>query len=149
MSRTAPFVVGRYWLRVPASEWLEVKHGVKNEFRNTMASVSLSRIQKPTPVVTFTSAHNRFQQNEFDCRLMILEEAWREPLGAISQESLEREGFETLHDFKVHWTSKRRRRFNPLLPVYVYRVRHVEGDWKREWADHLFNRLYPEELHGL
>lgn len=148
MSGTPLLSVARYWLRVPASEWIEVKHGVKSEFRNTQTTISLSRVEKPTPVLTYTRTSNT-HVNEFESRLMLLEESWREPLGAISAESLEREGFDTLHDFKVHWTSKRRRRFNPLMPVYVYRVRQLEGDWHREWADHFFNKLYPEDLRGL
>lgn len=143
MNRTEPVAVGRYWLRVPASEWLEVKHGVKDEYRNTRPSLSLSRVQKPTPVIAFTVS-----ANNFDSRLMVIEEAWKEPLGAISEESLRREGFETLREFKTHWTSRRRRRFNPLLPVYVYRVRHLEEGEERKWADRIFTKLYPEEYRG-
>lgn len=132
--------VSRLWLRVPTCEWAAVKHGVKTEFRGFRA-LSLANVEKPTPVLLFKRTNVILEM-----RMAILLEAWSEPLGAISDESLRNEGVDTVAEFKMRWTAHRDRRFDPLKKAYVYRVRLWQPADEREWADKLFKKLYPEAL---
>lgn len=79
---------------------------------------------------------------------MVLEKAWKEPLGAISEESLAAEGHDTLAQFKVRWAAEHRGRFGPLTPVIVYRVRPWTPEDDVYWREKFFRHLYPEDLCG-
>lgn len=73
---------------------------------------------------------------------MLMTETWQEPLGAISEESLEREGFPDVAHFRRYWMQRTRRRFRPLQMVRVFRVRRLEqADWM-EQAERVMERLY-------
>lgn len=140
MGRDRP-TVSRHWLRVPNCEWAAVKHGVKPEFRTHYRTLSLTNVEKPTPVILFKT-----NPSGLDTRLAVLVKAWCEPLGAISEESLGYEGVDTLAEFKIRWTASREPRFDPLKKVYVYHVRQWQPGEEREWADAIWNKLYPEEF---
>lgn len=139
-----------FFLRVPAIDWVPVTHGVKSEFRAAPNQVpqALLRdtIELPTPVVAYRvsteggHAHRLIHAH----RLMVLEETWVEPLGAISEEGLRREGFESVAHFRRYWMARSRRRFRPLQKVRVFRVRLiVPGDWEA-FAEVFMDRLYGE-----
>jgi hypothetical protein len=77
------------FVRVPDAEWGLVKYGNKREFRAACAKHSpLRNVATPTPAVAYCV--NSF--GEYRSALMVLENIWREPLGAISPESLAAEG---------------------------------------------------------
>lgn len=132
------------FLRVPNSEWISVSRGSKREFRASQRAVSaLWNVEPPTPVV----AYRQHKVYGYDSKLMVLEEKWQEPLGAISAESLRREGFETLTEFRKHWMRRERRRFAPTRLVTCYRVRPwLEVD-KEIMGRSLLETLYGEFLH--
>lgn len=73
---------------------------------------------------------------------MVMEETWKEPLGAISAESLEREGHADLAHFRRYWMQRTRRRFRPNAIVTAYRVRAFTPEDTRRFADALIERLY-------
>jgi hypothetical protein len=132
------------FLRVPVRDWPAVKRGIKTEFRaGTGKSATPQLFGVPTPVPAVAYA---IRQGRHDARLMVLEECWQEPLGAISQHSLALEGFETLADFRAYWIERERKRFTPTRQVFVYRVR----PWEQrddEWAaPKLLQHLYGEFL---
>lgn len=107
------------FLRVPPVDWAAVKHGSKTEFRMP-GSASLAHywdIDVPTPVVAYTVRSGLHYSH-----LMVLCRVWREPLGAISPESLEREGFTDINHFRRYWMSRTHRRFTPLTSVMAYTV---------------------------
>lgn len=132
------------FLRVPVTDWPAVKRGIKTEFR--AASFDQRKtlpwtLVLPTPVVAYSVG--RTEDNAHDAQLMVCERAWFEPLGAISPESLAREGFASLAEFRRYWMRRERKRFSPLRKVVCYRVR----PW-RDGDDEFFARLLLERLYG-
>lgn len=133
------------FLRVPASEWVDITRGVKTEFRATPNAVTqVLHLEPPTPVVAYRVIRARGADSSHDSALMMLEETWQEPLLAISEESLRREGHKDIAHFRRYWMARTRRRFAPTRMVRVFRVRPwAEGDWQAG-AEMLMNRLYGE-----
>ena len=108
------------FVRVPSNEWHAAKGGYKREIRSRQSSVTaLHGLSLPTPCV----AYRLYPQYGYDAALMVLEGAWREPLGAISDESLANEGYATMAEFRRAWVVREKRRFLLLAPVTVHRVR--------------------------
>lgn len=83
---------------------------------------------------------------EPESKLMVLERTWREPLGAISSESLEREGFESIAHFRRYWMGRQKQRFRPLLEVQVYRVRPFTETDREALGLALLDKLYGEHM---
>lgn len=137
------------FVRVPRAEWAAVTVGAKREFRAACGRHSaLWNVHLPTPAVAYTI--DTF--GRYDSSIMVVEEVWREPLGAISSASLAAEGFATLGEFRRHWMDREHRRFPPLRMTTVYRIRPwAEGD-DRRMADAMLRRLYgeflPRPTHG-
>lgn len=132
------------FLRVPLIDWAAVKTGHKTEFRGAGGRdvTQLWNIQCPTPVVAYTV----YPGPRHESLLMVLEETWREPLVAITPESLEREGFADLATFRRYWMTRTKRRYRPLTNVQVYRIRlWREGDEEALGAG-LLRRLYRDHL---
>lgn len=144
MPRGEKLQIARRWLRVPVYEWPAIKYGQKREFRSTFRVLSLVACEKPTPVIGYRSGGG-----DYDQRIMVLENSWSEPLGAISPESLAAEECDTLKEFKTRWAVNHTGRFSPLQTVYVYQVRPWGDSDQEHWEKHIFNKLYPEEVRGL
>lgn len=133
--------VSTTFLRVPSRDWPAVKRGYKSEFRagsGKGAVPQLFGVETPCPVVAYTIRNGRYE-----AQMMVLEALWQEPLGAISPESLEREGFKTFADFRTYWIERERKRFRPTRQVFAYRVRQ----WAPRDADHLAGQLF-RHLYG-
>ena len=131
------------FLQVPVADWPAVKHGMKTEFR--LAGAGLLNLQLPTPVVAYMT-QRRPKRHEH--ALMVLEEAFREPLGAISPESLAREGFPDMAHFRRYWTMRTKTRFRPLQEVQAYRVRPWHDGDAEALGLVLVTRLYGEYMNG-
>lgn len=128
------------FLRVPATDWLAVKIGAKTEFRQPSGNITqLWNVKPPTPVVGWSMSGER---KNHDAILLVLEETWREPLGAISAESLAREGHPTVAHFRRYWMARTKRRFSPLSEVHVYRVKLFTPDDAPAMGVRLLERLY-------
>lgn len=141
--------VATTFLRVPRHDWPAVKRGYKSQFRAGNAVPQLFSIQTPTVVVAYSVRNRRHDE----C-LMVLEKLWQEPLGAISPESLEREGFASFERFRDDWMVREKRRFSPTRQVFVYRVRAFTPADIKPAAARLFAHLYgdflgPESRHLL
>lgn len=136
------------FLRIPRFDWPSVTTGEKTEFRAAgRHALAASRITFPVPVVGYTVWEHKPKTS----RLLLLEHADTEPLGAISEESLRREGFwtgnhrESYKAFQHYWRHRRRHdAFRPLTTVWVYRVRPFTVDDVEPSARRLFERLYGE-----
>lgn len=133
--------VSTTFLRVPTRDWAAVKRGYKTEFRAGVgknAVPQLFGVQTPIPVLAYSIRNGRH-----DAQMMVLEALWQEPLGAISPESLAREGFASLADFRAYWVAREHKRFTPTRQVFAYRVRQ----WAPGDADALAQRIF-EHLYG-
>lgn len=133
------------FLRVPPAEWARVRLGNKRVFRGSPGrSSGLWNTEVPTPVVAWTLVNGVYKS-----QLMVLEQARREPLGAITAEGLAEEGFEGEHafaQFRRYWCEREKRRFRPLMEVAVYRVRPFGSNDRQMMADLLLTRMYGEWL---
>jgi hypothetical protein len=130
------------FLRVPTQEWGAVRRGQKREFRAGSGIVSqLHAVKPPMPVVAYSVG----VQGRHDAELMVLEAMWREPLGAISPESLANEGCESLAEFRRRWMIRERKRWRPTRVVSVYQVRLWRPGLDDEvMGDRLLRHLYGE-----
>jgi hypothetical protein len=136
--------VSTTFLRVPARDWPAVKRGYKTEFRagnGRNAVPQLFGIHTPCPVVAYS-----IRNGHYDAKVMVLEELWQEPLGAISPESLAREGFKTFAEFRTYWLERERKRFRPTRQVFAYRVRPWAPQDADTLAGRMFSHLYGEFL---
>lgn len=130
------------FLRVPSEDWPAVRIGAKTEFRASGRAVTqLWNVTCPMLVVGY-----RVRRGQHDSRLLVLEETHTEPLGAISPESIAREGFESLADFRRYWMGRTKQRFKPLTQVQVYRVRLAQREDVATLGLKLIERLYQEHL---
>lgn len=130
---TTPF------LRIPAQDWASVVHGAKTEFRQPGGASTPSLTLRPAVVVGWCLRRHGPREH----RLLVLEDCWREMLGAITPESLEAEGFGTLREFATYW----RRRYQsagykPLSIVLAYKVRPFRPADFDDFAGGLFEHLY-------
>lgn len=131
------------FLRVPVADWVHVSRGLKTEFRASAGACSaMWNLEPPAPVVAYRASHTL----GYDSKLMVLEEKWQEPLGAISEESLKREGFETLGEFRKYWCARERRKFAPMRLVTCYRVHGFTFQDELDMGKRLLERLYGEFL---
>jgi hypothetical protein len=127
---------------VPKADWGLVRAGRKTEFRaSPSVCPQLWKVEPPVPVVAYAVFGDRYKKE-----LMVVEEAWREPLGAITEESLRRERQPDLAHFRRYWMARENTAFKPMRMVSVFRVRPWrEGD-DRAMADRLLELLYGEFL---
>jgi hypothetical protein len=129
------------FLRVPYMEWSQVTAGRKTEFRASPRSCGqLWDVEPPVPVVAYAIMPGGAYKRE----MMILEETWREALGAISDESLKREGQPSKAHFRRYWMIREKTAFRPLRTVAVYRVRPWRPQDEQRMGERLFDRLYGE-----
>lgn len=132
------------FVRIPAHDWPMVKRGFQRVVvGGTAQQTQLFNTQTPTPVVAYSMKRGK----DYECRLMILEEARRAMLGEIDPAEV---GFPGLAEFRRYWIARERngKGFQPLRLVWVYTLRPMsEGD--REEMGHLmFDRLFGEFLDG-
>lgn len=131
------------YLRVPADDWNKVSLGYKTEFRLSGKAASYPhflQIVLPTAVVAYMTR----QSGDHAELLMVLEQSWVEPLGAISEESLKREGYPDMAHFRRYWTTRTKARFRPLSKAQVFRVRNLLDGDRELLGGVLFDRLYGD-----
>jgi hypothetical protein len=127
---------------VPAEDWPAVKTGHKREFRSrAVLPHLLADGVVPTAVVAYMT---RRVSGQHERKLMVLERSWREPLAAISEDSIKAEGFPDMAHFRRYWTSRTKTRFRPLDMVQVFNVRPFTDDDIAVVGAVLFRRLYGE-----
>lgn len=130
-------------VRVPAGEWQDVKQGRKREFRTTQKPFG-NGLGWPQPVVGWRWT----KQYGVATTMLIVENTWVEPLGAISQESLRMEGCETLADYRRRWCIQNGRRFPPGKEMMVVRFRLLTDTERPDMANRLLEHLYGPWLEA-
>lgn len=130
------------FIRVAAADWPLVKRGLKTEFRGQLGVQSaLFNTPAPSPVVAYSIV-----RGTYDARLMLLEAVSQEELGAITPESLEREGFVDFESFRRYWMQRDGKKFRPTKKVFVYRLRPWAAGDDEAMAAVLLKRLYGDWL---
>lgn len=133
------------WIACPSKDWPTVAAGTKTEFRWPGIRKPALNIELPTPVLLYTKAGTRRPPARKG--LFVLERAWIEPLGALSPESLEREGFDTVPEFRRYWTGRHHgNRFDRYKIVTAYRVRPWRDGDRAHFEAVIFDRLFQEPL---
>lgn len=136
------------FLRLPRQDWAAITQGAKTEFRSPGGPgvPPLNLLKPPSPVIVY-SPPSGFGGGELLHALMVLEDCTKEPLGAISAESLAAEGFESLAEFRRYWKRRfdrtRRRPWDPTRPISVFWLR----PWRGEEDEEHFARLLLERLY--
>jgi hypothetical protein len=127
---------------VAGVDWIDVITGRKTEYRiYGKANVTTPRVT-PCPCIFYTPRANAGP----DTALGVLEEQWTEPLGAISGESLELEGFpDDLEGFRRYIALRYPNGgFRPLANVIVRRVRPMSDADQDEWMLAIWEKLYGQ-----
>lgn len=132
------------FLRVPRGDWAAVRDGRKREFRSGVGKniSQMWSVSPPCPVVCYAVTRG----SGYESALMVLEALWQEPLGAITPESLDREGFKSFAEFRRYFTLREKRHFTPTRIVQAYRVRPWQPPDADRMADLILRRLYGDWL---
>lgn len=142
------------FLRVPSADWQAVSRGRIREFRASPGNVpQLWGVPLPTLVVAY---RQRRRVEEFEHRLMLLEDLRTEALGAITEDGLTAAGYtgeQARARFRREWMIRHKRRFEPLRKVMVFTVRPVQWEQDIEAAatslvGHLYGDFLKEESNG-
>lgn len=134
------------FLRMPIADWPALLAGTKTELRIAGRMLRLTNMPTPTPLVGI--AFERFRRAEARAAMFYVEHVRTEMLGAIDEDSVRREGFETLAEFRRYWRNHRSKNnaFKPLLKVAVVRLRPWGPFDEEAMGQVLLNRLYGEYL---
>lgn len=125
-------------------DWADVTSGRKSELRKYGQSKPLPGRERkfPAACVFYTER----SVGEIQTALGVVEDQWNEPLGAISPESLAREGFpDDLPGFRRYFAARYPRGgFRPLAGVVVQVIRPMNDDdatrTMLETWEHLYGR---------
>ncbi len=118
-------------------DWVDVLSGAKREIRTYGHQEPMRAL--PFPAVLYTPAGG-----EIMTALAVVTDRWVEPLGAISAESLELEGFpDDLAGFRRYFAQRYPKGgFRPLAKVIVTRLRPMTDEDLDHWRDEIWDRLY-------
>lgn len=128
------------YVRIPVIDWPLVAQGHKTELRAAgRYAAPAHKLRAPAPIVAY--ARHRFRA-DMETALLVLEAVWTEPLGAIDDESLRREGFASRQEFRRYWRRRHRAGYKPLSKVNVYQFRPWRDGDRELYADRLLAHLY-------
>lgn len=131
------------FLRVPALDWADVVAGAKTELRTQgRYALMAGRVQAPEVVVGYLV--RRYDERRE--QLLIVEDAWQEPLGAISPESLAAEGYASVGEFRSYWRKRFPGGWKPLSQVQVCKLRPFTPEDREAMAERLLQRIYGRWL---
>lgn len=144
LGRTA----GNLPIRVPAVDWPAVYVGEKRMFRWYSKGMAALPEGEPLPRPCLLYAARRSHgEGQWEAIPAVLVACRQEPLGSITPEDVEAEGFKFLPAFKWYWKLRNKRLgWRPFEMVNVYEVQPFtedDTDWAAQW---LVQRLYGEWL---
>jgi hypothetical protein len=137
--------VSTYFLRIPRVDWARITTGEKRQHREQGRwGPRWANMHVPIPILGYSYPSHG---GPVESVLLVLEDAWSEPLGAISDESLEAEGFASLAEFRRYWKNRKRETgWRPLSTVQVYCVRPFTQDDRLTMGQRLLELLYAGHL---
>lgn len=128
---------------VPGRDYAAVAAGTKREFRQPWVAITTHKAlaELPIPIVGYTRGTNFGGARR--STILVCEAFWQEPLGAISQASIEAEGFQTVKEFRAYWRRRfRHGRFDRYQKVCCFRVRPYRRDVdEQHFKDVLYDRF--------
>ena len=129
------------FLRVPRGDWAQVIAGEKTQFRRIgRGPGATSNVEYPRPIVLHSKPEFR---DVLEVRLAVLEDVFKEPLGAITPEGLAAENMPDLKAFRHYWSARHRRsRFKPLTIVNVFCFSLWHDDDRERFGALLLEHLY-------
>lgn len=125
-------------LWVPRSDLSDLLAGRKTEIRLVWRRNSIHQMHFPTP----TLLYNAEPPLPPSAGLALLEKAWVEPFGAISGESLQRCGFESVEALKHWWIATYHARARPFDLVRVYQLQPWNAETRERAASGLLEAVY-------
>lgn len=131
-------------LPVPWRDWEAVITGHKTQFRSYLAVPSCTG---PRPCLLFTQFRRHLRVDDrWEAVPAVLKSVRREPLGAITAEDLDREGFLYRQAFRYYWKTHRypKSGWEPRRIVTVFEV----CPWDVEWTEHAMEQWLLNELYG-
>lgn len=127
-------------LYVARVDFARVRAGEKRVWRSYRLHGKWLEGWVPVPVVI--GSHHP-TAGRIDTCLAVLTETWIEPLGAITEEGVEEEGFASRAEFKRYFAERYPKvGYRPLQNVRVFRVRPLTDDDREEWIEAAWNRCY-------
>jgi hypothetical protein len=128
---------GNVRIPVPRVDWSRVRCGEKRVWRTySLGTYKLI----PCPAVIY-SVHPT--TGKIDTALVMVTETWVEMLGAVSDEAIAEEGFDSRAEFKRYFAERYPRMgYRPLNKVQCFRVRPLEPEDVEAWKDAVWERLY-------
>lgn len=129
-------------------DWIAVISGEKTEWRLYGNANFIEKMVFPSPIVVYSpSAADPMIPYT---ALLTLEEMWREPIAAITDESLRREGFTAHDDRRDNFADFRNYiaarypngGFRPIANVVCRRVHPMTADERTEFMERHWHHLY-------
>lgn len=134
-------------VHIPRVDFNDVRVGAKTEFRN-YGKRMYDHVEFPAPAIGYCAKPwwvPEHRVENIDTVLLTLEESWCEPLGAITPESLEREGFATISDFRRYITERYPNGgYRPMASVIVYRVHPITPEDVEAFSKRMWTKMYGQ-----
>lgn len=127
-------------LSIPDVDWHDVRAGTKTELRYYERYAS-RQLAADIPVVGVRRG------DKSRTMLLTIEDVFKEPLGVISPESLAREGFDNLGDFRRYWIGRhggRNEGYRPLDLVYVIQLHPMTAEDEERFRERIWQTLFGE-----
>lgn len=128
-------------LRVPQVDWAPIATSTKTELRTAGRYALLSHKVQPPDWPVLGWHRPRFSDRP-KTMLLLIDEAWSEPLGAISPQSLAAEGYGSITEFRRYWNARHTRGYRADAIVQVVRLRPATPDDYPAIGRRLLERLY-------
>jgi len=120
-----------------------VAAGTKTEIRwPHVAAPTLDALKSltPIPVVGYTRKTPSAPRSR--CGLFVCDGGWWSPLGAITQTSIEAEGFQTIREFRAYWRARYNGKFDPFKKVWAFKLRpYVAAADEQRFMEDLYRFL--------
>lgn len=129
-------------LKVPRVDWAAVIAGAKTQFRACGRGYpTFDKVELPRPVVLYSRQPFRAEP---ETRIAVLENVYKEPLAAITDEGLAAEGVADLAEFRRYWIERHTRGggFKPLAIVNVYCIALWQDDDLERFGDVFMRYFY-------
>lgn len=126
-------------------DWLDVISGRKTEYRLIVpggpGQPPLQPPKYPGPLIIYTE--HAAIPGELETALVTIEGKWSEPVGAITEESLAREGFASMSDYRRYMAARYPTLgYAPRMRCMVRRVHPMTDEERGEFQQWIWDKLF-------